>query len=833
MQQRQAQWKQAKNINSLAPGKFECNFRFRYLILQIISVIDGWGISCELALRLTSLNLTDDKSTLVQVMAWCRQATSHYLSQRWPRSLSPYGITRPQWVESPPLWTLVFLCYSFTITGSDMASGEKTPSLLSSCGICTQPYDDDKHQAKFLSCDHTFCSHCLSELRGNKGGTRRRDPNSIKCPNCNKITHLPYNGITGLQTKFYVESKKELSEKTELPKPAEQNAGCQKHRNEPIFFFCETCRMAICRNCTVLDHKETAGHIIISIDVAETACRSTLRDQLHTSRRSQTRIQRSIQHVENQMKQIHDKEESAVKDLESFIQSAYQQLQQCHQEAADVISRHHKAQLSNWQTKQRQLQETTEMLAKPITQSEEIMKTGDISEVIDCTVKLKKATQNTESCISGSGQTDKCFMPDSASEDSFNDRLHHIGKKCFQSFFPTNVVFQIGEIVAGFKSTITIKLVNNACRQVPFIASFLTVEIRDPEHKELEVSFSTTYPKCIVKFTPQRSGLHQISATYLNQCKQSDISVSSNNPVLKFGFQWKDWLSLKLGLTGNTDGILKAPRGIAIDKNNYLYVADTGNQMIQKFTTKGQFLSQFSVNSHGEESSTTDLAIDSDKGLIVCNEIKEVNFLLLTEHRNTNELSVFDLAGNLLDEYTCNEVTSICGIAINSHGDIIICDKKSLYRKDKHRNVFRLFSSRNIIDGPGYYLCIDGDDNVILAETKSNVVKIFNPNGSHKITFCVSLNDDKKKGQPFGVASDGEHILVADDENKCIKVFKYNGTFVSTIESTNDPLSSPRGLAVTKDGFVFVADRDNACIKKYRYRDMRKMATTLELRFWN
>ena len=32
-------------------------------------------------------------------MAWCHQATSHYLSQCWPRSLSPYGFTRPQWVN--------------------------------------------------------------------------------------------------------------------------------------------------------------------------------------------------------------------------------------------------------------------------------------------------------------------------------------------------------------------------------------------------------------------------------------------------------------------------------------------------------------------------------------------------------------------------------------------------------------------------------------------------------------------------------------------------------------------------------------------------------------
>ena len=45
------------------------------------------------------LDLTDDKSTLVQVMAWCRQATSHYLSQCWPRSVSPNGVTRPQWVK--------------------------------------------------------------------------------------------------------------------------------------------------------------------------------------------------------------------------------------------------------------------------------------------------------------------------------------------------------------------------------------------------------------------------------------------------------------------------------------------------------------------------------------------------------------------------------------------------------------------------------------------------------------------------------------------------------------------------------------------------------------
>ena len=41
-----------------------------------------------------------DLSTLAQVMAWCRQAASHYMSPYWPRSMSPYGITKPQWVNA-------------------------------------------------------------------------------------------------------------------------------------------------------------------------------------------------------------------------------------------------------------------------------------------------------------------------------------------------------------------------------------------------------------------------------------------------------------------------------------------------------------------------------------------------------------------------------------------------------------------------------------------------------------------------------------------------------------------------------------------------------------
>ena len=84
-------------FNSLAPGRPGCHFKTA--IFNLVSLINFFRSSNDNAPRWMPWDLTDGKSTLVQVMAWCRQATSHYLSQCWLSSMSPYGVTRPQWVN--------------------------------------------------------------------------------------------------------------------------------------------------------------------------------------------------------------------------------------------------------------------------------------------------------------------------------------------------------------------------------------------------------------------------------------------------------------------------------------------------------------------------------------------------------------------------------------------------------------------------------------------------------------------------------------------------------------------------------------------------------------
>ena len=75
-------------------------------------------------------------------MAWCHQAPSHYLSQRWPRSMSPYGVISPQWVNSVNSW-----CAS---TPYNMLWGD----------VCRECMHINKSQKRCKSSTYSIAHHC-------------------------------------------------------------------------------------------------------------------------------------------------------------------------------------------------------------------------------------------------------------------------------------------------------------------------------------------------------------------------------------------------------------------------------------------------------------------------------------------------------------------------------------------------------------------------------------------------------------------------------------------------------------------------------------------------
>ena len=82
------------HINWLTPGRCGCNLQ--WVIFKLISRIDILNISWETAVSWMQHDLTDDQSTLVLVIAWCRRQ-----QDIWANVLCRHmaRVTRPQWVN--------------------------------------------------------------------------------------------------------------------------------------------------------------------------------------------------------------------------------------------------------------------------------------------------------------------------------------------------------------------------------------------------------------------------------------------------------------------------------------------------------------------------------------------------------------------------------------------------------------------------------------------------------------------------------------------------------------------------------------------------------------
>ena len=73
------------------------------------------------------------------------------------------------------------------------------------------------------------------------------------------------------------------------------------------------------------------------------------------------------------------------------------------------------------------------------------------------------------------------------------------------------------------------------------------------------------------------------------------------------------------GSSGSGDGQLNGPGGIAVDSAGNIYVADTGNNRVQKFGKSGQFLTKWgSIGSaNGQFHRPEGIAVDSNGNVFV------------------------------------------------------------------------------------------------------------------------------------------------------------------------------------------------------------------------
>ena len=125
------------------------------------------------------------------------------------------------------------------------------------CAVCHGFYQ----QAKLLPCNHYYCSTCIEKMAARSGG------GPFYCPECRKETSLPAGGVAGLQPAFFVERIKDLHGKMARAE-GKVEALCEQCAGEKSVAFCRQCAEFICGDCSRSHTKMKvfSGHVVVSLE---------------------------------------------------------------------------------------------------------------------------------------------------------------------------------------------------------------------------------------------------------------------------------------------------------------------------------------------------------------------------------------------------------------------------------------------------------------------------------------------------------------------------------------------------------------------------------------
>ena len=194
------------------------------------------------------------------------------------------------------------------------------------------------------------------------------------------------------------------------------------------------------------------------------------------------------------------------------------------------------------------------------------------------------------------------------------------------------------------------------------------------------------------------------------------------------------------------------PTGVAVDKDDNIYVSDKGNYSLFKFSKEGKLMKV--VGRRG-----TQRGEFSDP-----NFIKVINDELYVCDRGNNRVQILNTELEYLNSFGC-------------HGDR---DGQFQWPSDIAR---------------------DSAGNLYVTDSKNDRVQVFDCKGQFLSTFSKKGAASEQLRYPFGVCVGSDQLVyVCDRGNKCVSVFKTSGEFVTSFGQ----FINPAGIVIDDDGFLFV-----------------------------
>jgi len=259
------------------------------------------------------------------------------------------------------------------------------------------------------------------------------------------------------------------------------------------------------------------------------------------------------------------------------------------------------------------------------------------------------------------------------------------------------------------------------------------------------------------------------------------------------------------------------PLDATVDDNGNIYVADTGNHRIQKFTDGGQFVGKWGSKGGGDGKFNDPSAVAIDSS----------GYLYVVDTSN-QRIQKFTLDGEFIGKWGNygsgdGEFLDPLGIAIDSSDYVYVVDEENhCVQKFTSEGDFvakwgREGSGNGEFESPSR-IAIDSNDYLYVADTDNQRIQKLTSEGEFVATWGTEGEGDGEFGYPHGIAIDSDgYLYVTDTWNHRIQKFTLEGLFVSKWgEYGNGPggFSGPEGITIAPGGFIYVIDTYNQRLQK-------------------
>ena len=654
------------------------------------------------------------------------------------------------------------------------------------CGTCLCVFDGAENSPKLLPCSHTVCRSCLERI---VAAQQNREAQTFRCPICRETIALPRGGVASFPPSFLVNQLMDLMARQRrdvVPK-------CSQHSNQELL-FCETCDVVFCNECTGGSHngRGASEHTVIPFSIAIKRMSEIL---LYKASLCMRNLNNAGDKVNQEIRRLEYTTETCLDAINTMFQDLLTMVEKRRQDVMQMVTqtREEKRQLLLEQLdiiegEKQKVQNECHGLQQQVEVRNITKRISDLNEKLDMSTTLSEPREN--------AYMEFEYNHNTAVED-YVESLNTLGRIKISTTFPALCTAKIEQAVTHLHTKIWVNTVDYRGNPRTDGADPIVAEMRDDQGEIVKSQLidcqNGTYE---ITFTPQAAGRHKLSVSIFDRpIRDSPFNIDvtdHNNAIMRVGTYGYDELNFI------------QPVNVLLDKEENIYVLDTGNSRIKKLDCHGNFIQH--IGGHGlEERKCTGMAMTSQEHIIVVNW-------------HTKYVTEINQDGEVVQKFTHPSFEEPISVAVNSKGEIIVADNggKKVFIFDNQGQLLHQIGGKGTQRGQFKLIgcvIVGANDEILVSDHR---IQAFSRGG--KFLYEIT-SPGKSKGQFSGITVDSQgNILASKMERGLIEVYSPERKLRFVIDSFDDKMKRPNGLVATSDFQVIVADLGNNCIKKFRYK---------------